>query len=299
MRTKDTRLATTLLGIGLIIASFKVAAASAAEMQSQKSISEGQKAKIKGVIIARDGDTLRVRDKDNAVTAVLLSDGTKVELLRGALGLRTKEQPATLLLPGLRIEAEGQGNAQGQLAAGKIYFTADDLEVAKAVGGGTEQMRKQQQAIQAQTQQTEGEVKRTAQEEQMLSKRVSELDDYDVRETVTVYFDTGSTTLSAKAKSDLDELAKKTLGTPGYMVEVTGFADKSGSEAKNQLLSKQRAQAVVRYLEVNGNVPQRRMLVPAGYGEARGVGDQATTAGRAENRRVEVKILVNRALAAK
>jgi outer membrane protein OmpA-like peptidoglycan-associated protein len=133
----------------------------------------------------------------------------------------------------------------------------------------------------------------------MLAKRVSELDDYDVRYDTTVYFDTGSAELSAKARSELDEIAQKSGGLQGYLIEVAGFTDITGPEAMNQTLSERRALAVVRYLQVNGNVPLRRVLTPAGYGETRGIGDQTTEAGRAQNRRVEVKVLINRALAAK
>jgi flagellar motor protein MotB len=94
----------------------------------------------------------------------------------------------------------------------------------------------------------------------------------------------------------LDEIAAQAKSERGYVIEVTGFASADGSEALNRRLSQQRADAVVRYLAEEHMVPLRRIVTPFGYGELQPVADNTTREGREQNRRVEVKLLVNRGL---
>jgi outer membrane protein OmpA-like peptidoglycan-associated protein len=61
-------------------------------------------------------------------------------------------------------------------------------------------------------------------------------------------------------------------------------------------LSRERAESVVEYLTVAHKIPARRFITPMGYGKSEAVADNSTAAGRAQNRRVEVKILANRGL---
>jgi outer membrane protein OmpA-like peptidoglycan-associated protein len=75
-----------------------------------------------------------------------------------------------------------------------------------------------------------------------------------------------------------------------------GYTDASGSIEANRRLSQRRADAVVRYLVENHNIPIRRIITPYGLGEAQAVADNKSRQGRAQNRRVEVKILVNKGL---
>src|SRR6185437_16295719 len=88
-----------------------------------------------------------------------------------------------------------------------------------------------------------------------VNKRVSDLDNYQVSDSATVYFKTNSSTLSPEAKQDLDALAQKAQSAKGYAVEVAGYADTRGNAALNQALSERRADAVTRYLEQQGNIP--------------------------------------------
>ena len=80
------------------------------------------------------------------------------------------------------------------------------------------------------------------------------------------------------------------------MIEVSGYTDSTGSEAKNFQLSRERADAVVQYLAVKHKIPLRRFVTPMGYGKTESVADNTTAAGRSQNRRVEVKIIINRGL---
>jgi outer membrane protein OmpA-like peptidoglycan-associated protein len=102
--------------------------------------------------------------------------------------------------------------------------------------------------------------------------------------------------LSSEARQQLDFLAAKALSARAYVIEVTGHTDSTGSTAKNFQLSQQRAEAVVQYLAVNHKIPLRRFITPMGYGKTEAVADNTTAGGRAQNRRVEVKMLINRGM---
>jgi OOP family OmpA-OmpF porin len=133
--------------------------------------------------------------------------------------------------------------------------------------------------------------------QQDVNKRFSDLSDYDTKGDATVYFASGSTEISAKDKDALTALAHNAVNLSGYIVQVKGFADTSGNAAMNQKLSMERAQEVVAFLLQNCNVPLRHIVAPGAMGEADPAAPNETAQGRAENRRVEVKVLVNRGLA--
>jgi outer membrane protein OmpA-like peptidoglycan-associated protein len=80
-------------------------------------------------------------------------------------------------------------------------------------------------------------------------------------------------------------------------VEVTGYADSTGNAAMNTKLSGERAQAVVEYMFQQCNVPMRHIVAPGAMGEYGAAASNETKSGRAENRRVNVKILVNKGIA--
>lgn len=124
-----------------------------------------------------------------------------------------------------------------------------------------------------------------------LETRVNSLNDaYTQSDTQTVIFKVNSSRLDDMAKGTLDRVAGEVSGQPsGYLVEVQGFTDNSGSEQYNDALSQRRADSVVRYL-VSKNVPLYRISI-VGLGEQNPVAPNNTRAGRAQNRRVEVRIL--------
>ena len=128
------------------------------------------------------------------------------------------------------------------------------------------------------------------------NERISALDDYVPQESLAVNFRAGSAVISRTAKTDLDKLASKALNAKGYVIEVSGFADATGSVATNRALSQRRADAVIRYLVENHRIPLRRIVTPYGFGETQAIADNRTRDGRAQNRRVEVKVLVNKGL---
>ena len=93
-----------------------------------------------------------------------------------------------------------------------------------------------------------------------------------------------------------DAVAATALSTRGYIIEVAGHTDATGGDNKNFRLSQQRADAVVQYLAVRHKIPLRRFITPMGYGKTDAVADNVSAAGRAQNRRVEVKVLINRGM---
>lgn len=129
------------------------------------------------------------------------------------------------------------------------------------------------------------------------NERIASLDDYEVQNVATVQFKVASATLSEDAISALDKLAAEAKSAKGWVIEVTGFASSDGSDAINRELSQRRADSVVRYLLEKQGIPLRRIVTPFGHGENQPVADNSTRAGRQQNRRVEVRVLVSKGLA--
>lgn len=260
-----------------------------------RSVPSGSKMKFRGVVIGRDGDTFTIRDRSRADYEVLITDGTSIKT-HGGFFRSGKKYPVTDILRGLIVEVEGKGDNQGTLVAEKIRFNESDMRAAitsdtrvSPVEANQERMAGQMDELYAVAAEARAEVK-------AVNERVSALDDYDVQESVAVTFRTNSAVLSPEAKLQLDELAGKTSGARAFMIEVAGHTDSTGSEAKNFRLSRARADAVVQYLAVQHKIPLRRFVTPMGYGKTESVADNTTATGRQQNRRVEVKMIINRGM---
>jgi len=194
------------------------------------------------------------------------------------------------------VEVEGRGDSQGQLVADKIRFNESDMRAAVTSDTRVTPVEENQERIAGQMDELYAVAAEARKEVSAVSERVSALDDYDVQESVAVNFSVNSAVLSAEAKQQLDTLAEKTTNARAFMIEVAGHTDSTGSEAKNFRLSRERADAVVQYLAVNHKIPLRRFITPMGYGKTEAIADNSTAAGRKQNRRVEVKILLNRGM---
>lgn len=251
--------------------------------------------KFRGVVISRDSDTFTIRDRNRADYQVLLTDSTSIKTHGGFLRFG-KKYPATDILRGLIIEVEGRGDRQGQLVAEKIRFNESDMRAAVTTDTRVNPVEANQERLSGQMDELYTVAEEARKEVRVANERISALDDYDVEETVTVNFAVNSTMLSPEAKRQLDTLAEKALAAKAYMIEVGGYADSTGNEARNFQLSRQRADSVIQYLAVRHKIPLRRFVSPMGYGETEAVADNKTAAGRAQNRRVEVKMLLNRGL---
>jgi outer membrane protein OmpA-like peptidoglycan-associated protein len=128
------------------------------------------------------------------------------------------------------------------------------------------------------------------------NSRITALDDYDVKNDIVVNFKVGSAKLSSEAQTNLDDIANAAKDQTGYVIEVAGFASADGNLESNRRLSQRRADVVIRYLVEQHAIPVRRILNPYGYGELNPVADNSNRQGRNQNRRVEVRLLVNRGL---
>jgi len=117
------------------------------------------------------------------------------------------------------------------------------------------------------------------------------LDRYSLQSTVTVNFNFDSYALTPEASAQLDQLAAQLRGRSDYILEIAGFADFIGSVAYNNQLTERRAEAVRRYLAEQYGIPVFRTH-DLGFGKSRPVADNSSRAGRAQNRRVEVHVLV-------
>lgn len=260
-----------------------------------QSVPNGAKLKFKGVVINRDADTFTIRDRNRADYQVAITDRTSVKTHGGFLR-SGKRYPVTDILRGLIVEVEGRGDAQGRLVAEKIRFDESDMRAAITSDTRVTPVEENQQRMAGQMDELYAVAAEARQEVEAVHERVSALDDYDVGETVAVNFRVNSAVLSPEAQRNLDDFATRALAAKGFMIEVAGHTDATGSESKNFRLSRARADSVVQYLAVNHKIPLRRFVTPMGFGKTEFVAENSTASGRAQNRRVEVKMLVNRGL---
>jgi outer membrane protein OmpA-like peptidoglycan-associated protein len=122
-----------------------------------------------------------------------------------------------------------------------------------------------------------------------LESRIANLgDNYAESDKQTITFKFNSSVLNDQAKATLDRIASG-VGNAGYMVELQGYTDARGTEQYNIGLSQRRAEAVERYL-VSKKVPLYRISI-VGLGKEDPVADNKNEQGRAQNRRVEVRVL--------
>jgi OOP family OmpA-OmpF porin len=285
--------------------------------------SDGKKVKINGLITGRNGENLTVKTiKGSTNVVVVLTDDTKVQSPVGVF--RHTEQSVTALIPGLKIQIEGTGT-DTRVVAKTITLNKDDLLLAETIQAGLNPTQQQQAANMANISENkegveankqgvatnqqqigtnqaaiaanQGEIAANQQEIQATTQRFSELSEYDTKAKAMVYFATGSYAISESDQAALSLLAQGAAGLTGYIIQVKGFADSSGNAAMNQTLSMDRAQAVVAYLLQNCKIPLRHIVAPGAMGIADPAAPNESADGRQENRRVEVKVLVNRGVA--
>ena len=103
-----------------------------------------------------------------------------------------------------------------------------------------------------------------------------------------IYFATGSAKLLTKSYGPLNTVVKMLKDNPDYQVSIEGNSDNTGTAARNQTLSEERAASVAAYLKSKGIDESR--ITSKGNGQDNPIASNKTAAGRAKNRRVELKI---------
>lgn len=281
-----------------------------------RSLTSGQKYKIKGVVVAKDDMSFIVRDMTGVDTRVMIEQTTSIKTKGGLFGGGDRIA-STQIVRGLNLEVEGRGDSQGALTASKIRFGKDDFRVAQSIDSRVAPAETRISQTEENQQRLSGQIDelmaisnaarggaKAAQETadaaiagvNATNQRISALDDYVVQSTETVNFKVNSAVLSPEGKAKLDQVAQAALQLRGYTIEITGFASAEGSTQRNKTLSENRARAVINYLVETHNIPLRRIGTSFGFGELQAVADNNTREGREQNRRVEVKLMVSRGL---
>ena len=263
-----------------------------------------QTVKVEGLIKGRSGDRMILKTSQAPNLVVILTDETDVAQVKGVLKARRKDMSMAALIPGLAVKVEGTYNDEQQLVAKTVRFKGSDLQEAQAIQAGMHETQVQTQQNKAEL---EAQSKALQQQETNIAAnkasieanvaRFGQLNDYYIMDEVTVYFGNGKVDVDPKYNSQLNALAEKAKNVNGYMIEVKGYASATGSVALNQRLSEDRAQNVTNILLQQAKVPLTRMLAPGAMGESEQVGNEKTEEGQAENRRVVVRVLQNKAIA--
>lgn len=306
-----TRISLVLLTIAI---GTSFAFAQAAQLRT---LTAGQKYKIKGVVVSKDDqNTIIVRDATGVDTKVVIAPQSSIKTKGGLFGGGDKIA-SNQIVRGLYLEVEGRADTSGSLAASKIRFDKDDFRAAQSIDSRVTPAEQRLTAQEQNAQRLAGQIDellaisnaarggaKAAQETadaavagvNATNQRITALDDYVVQSTETVNFKVNSAVLTPEAKAKLDKIAVAAMSLKGYVIEVTGYASADGSAAKNKELSRRRAQAVIDYLVETHNIPLRRIGQSYGFGELQAIADNRTREGREQNRRVEVKVLVSRGL---
>lgn len=283
-----------------------------------------QEATIEGLIIGRSGPSMSVRTSDTPRLTVLLSDTTKATEKGGFLGLDRKNLGIAALVPGLSVKVEGTYNSDHQLVAKKVMFSKTAMNVAKQIDAGLNPVNEQ---VAAQQDQLKSDQKDIEQSQQDIAKnsqdidttkqglatttaatatnaqglghatqRIGALDQYETKGSITINFANGKSTVTRKDKQALTDFVTAAANTPGYMIEVQGYASPVGPAALNQRLSSERADAVLAIIQQTGVVPMTRILAPAAMGTTNPVATDHTRSAMAQDRRVVVTVVVNKGI---
>jgi OOP family OmpA-OmpF porin len=280
---------------------------------------------VNGIIKNRTGETLVVATDAGTDVTVVLTEDTKTVDKKGLFGLEKSQLGATVLIPGLKVSVKGTPDDQGRIVAKQIVTDGDDLEASQMIQAGltptadqvaknvdtlathnaklgshAEKLGEHGENIAANQQNiasNKGQIQQNLSSIEEHTRRFNALTDFEVKGEATVNFAVGSSKVSKADAAKLDQLAQTAKGLTGYIVEVTGFADATGDAAMNTKLSEDRARQVVTWLQQQGGIPIRHIVAPGAMGEYGAKASNEKKSGRAENRRVEVKVLVNKGLA--
>jgi OmpA-OmpF porin, OOP family len=331
MKSKNTRILLVTLAITLACSGLALGQEPSVA-KGPNTTAEGKKTRAAGLVTNRNTDTFTIRDSRGAETTVVITDKTKIRLVRKGFFRADRPSNATEILRGLRLEAEGRTNSDGQIVAQHIRFDEEDLRTAQALESRVdpvETLANSTQALAENNQQRIGEAEQNAQrisgqveelstvantavaaaanaqstadqaesDATTANARINVLDDYDVLAIIAVHFKNGSARLSPQAEAEIDVVADTVSeNLNGWVVAVQGYADSTGRTARNRSLSERRAKAVSNYLVTKHGVPPYRLVQPFGFGSSDPVAVNNTREGRSLNRRAEIRVLVNKGI---
>lgn len=233
---------------------------------------------LKGVITARKGDRMKITTADGTSTIVAINETTRLKASSGLFGSKGAKPTIAALLNGLPVTVKTMQAGQVLLAS-EVSYKASDFKMAMMIRNGTEQQFAEQTAA-----------------TQALRGRMADIDNYNIKGTTNVFFDTGKWQLSPQAKLELCNAAAQAEATSNALLLVVGYTDSVGSEEYNQTLSEKRASSVINYLQQACHWKPYRVLTPTGMAEADPLADNTTEEGKAQNRRVAVNILVSKSV---
>ena len=288
------------------------------ERPTLSAVAQDEVKKFKGVVVKRDPDSFTMSETTGGpTTTVLLTQNTEVKSHKKGVFRGSKDYAASYILRGLRLEVDGTRTSEGHIVADKIRFDEQDLRTAQALKATVDpieaEMNEKLRLQQAEQERLAGQIEETqavaqsARDEaakaqstaDYANNRINGLDDFDPIKTITVHFKSGSAVLGPQSKAAIDNAAAwvKTQNTKGWMMAVIGYADTTGSSSRNIDLSERRANAVIYYIVTKYKMPLSRLVQPFGYGQLEPAAENTTKAGRAKNRRVEIRLMVNKGIA--
>ncbi len=293
----------------------------------------GKKVRLEGVILSSTGQRMIVDDLRGHQFVVRLEPQTEIEeQTKNFLRYPRIYRPSDLLR-GLRVLVRGRRDESGVITAKSIKMKHIDFKVASTVearasqfdtqlggmeqnlvqlGGQVEELtstsarvredardtQKRLGHVMTDLQKTRLQVDENVRKVGYLEGQLSNLDDYRLIESITVQFKVGCAELDEEAQKQLDQFLISTRERrQGVLFQVTGFASSDGPTDFNRHLSRRRAESVIQYLAEEHSVPLRWFVRPHGFGEFMAVADNSTSEGRQANRRAEVKVLLNSAIA--
>jgi outer membrane protein OmpA-like peptidoglycan-associated protein len=240
---------------------------------------------VEGVISARSGDRIQITTTDGTNAGILVSAATDIKSTGGFLNANRTALGADALLNGLPVTIQTV-QWGGALVARKVRFKSGNLATATMIRTGTSQKFGEHDTA----------IAHNAAATEALRGRVGDIDQYNIKGTTNVFFDTGKWALSPQAEAELCAAAAQAKSMDNALLLVVGYTDAVGDEDYNQTLSEQRSGRVVNYLQQKCGWAPYRMLTPTGMAESDPAADNSSPEGRAQNRRGAVNILVSKAV---
>jgi len=230
---------------------------------------------LSGAITDKQEGRIVVRTSDGD-KVVLVDDSTKITETAGAGVFQRERRSPADLMRGLSVEVDAAPSTSGEAYSAKsITFKRGDMRTARQIDAGVSAERE-----------------RIAQAE----ARLDNVGELTPAGRAKVFFDTGSTEISAQGKLDLQAIARQAKEIKGgFRLAVVGRADPRGNAAANQRLSEKRAAAVTDYLMREAGVRPGSILPQTAIGASHVADDPDQPKTYAEGRRVTITILVSKA----